>query len=312
MTRRTRLAEQLGPIDPKAVIAPSLAVAFSSYVGDGSTDRSIGIGAFQPNFAWVTNRDAGGVGGDPYFKTPGMAAGQSYGVSAQLLNAGRIDVFEATGIRIDANADVNAVGVNYDVVGVRDSIDGIKILQYTGNGVDDRDVTGVGFDPEYVIVVQVSASNDANVKAPNFTALTSGSLKSGSSSTVKIKTLIADGFRIGTSGKVNTNGAIYEAICFKSFDGPEGKVKIQQYVGNGVDNTAVAGVGFRAKFILVSSHVDQNAHKSENMGAFAKRHNTPTLDSDMIKSFDADGFTLGTHGSVNANLANYSALCLSD
>ena len=312
MTRRTRLAEQLGPIDPKAVTAPSASLAFSSYVGDGAPDRSIGVGAFQPTFAWVTNRDAGGVGGEPYFKTPGMAAGQSYGVTAQLLNTGRIDVFEVTGIRIDANPDVNAVGVNYDVIGVRNSIDGIKVLQYPGDGDDNRDVTGVGFDPEYVIVVQVSASNDAVVKAPNFAALTSALLKVGTASMIRIKTLITDGFRIGTSSKVNTNGAIYEAICFKSFNNGEGKVKILQYTGDAVDNRAIVGVGFQPRFAIVSSVGKQHMHKSQGMGAFAKRHGTPTFDTDMIKSFDADGFTLGAQGSVNADLINYSALCLSD
>ena len=288
-------------------------LAFSSYIGDDAVDRSITVGVLTfPTFAWVTNQST--PARDPYFKTTDMADGSSYGVSAELLNTGRIDILENNGIRIDDDQDVNLNPIVYDVFTAKNTSSGIKVASYIGNGVDNTNITGVGFDPELVIVVQTSASNSAIIRADNFAVDTSVDLKSGGTSTTRIKDLITDGFKIGTSSKVNTNSAIYQYIAFKSFNNVEGKVKIQQYTGDGVAGRAITGVGFLPKFVLVTSDgSNQGVHKSEGMsGNNSKRHIIPTFDTNSIKTLDVDGFTIGDSSSVNALGETYSALCLSD
>ena len=79
------------------------------------------------------------------------------------------------------------------------------------------------------------------------------------------------------------------------------------FTGNGADNHAITGVGFQPDWIWAKNRATTDAHHtadSVNGAGYRLRTNTDDAlgtQADGVKSFDSDGFTLGTTGSINGN-----------
>ena len=94
----------------------------------------------------------------------------------------------------------------------------MKCGSYTGNGVNNREITGIGFQPDYVIVKRAGGTNDTDSSFV-FRTKTMGTNESyvfcGSALTNGIKSFTSDGFTLGTDDRVNKNGETYHYIVFK-------------------------------------------------------------------------------------------------
>ena len=83
------------------------------------------------------------------------------------------------------------------------------------------------------------------------------------------------------------------------------------YTGNGVDNTSITGVGFQPDFTWIKSRTTTDypmiadAVRGDNKQL--KTYNTDSEDSDTnkVKSFNSDGFTIGTGTVVNRSGATF-------
>ena len=79
------------------------------------------------------------------------------------------------------------------------------------------------------------------------------------------------------------------------------------FTGNGADNHAITGVGFQPDWIWAKNRATTDAHHTAdvvNGAGYRLRTNTADAlgtQADGVKSFDSDGFTLGTTGSINGN-----------
>ena len=79
------------------------------------------------------------------------------------------------------------------------------------------------------------------------------------------------------------------------------------FTGNGADNHAITGVGFQPDWIWAKNRANTDAHHTAdvvNGAGYRLRTNTADAlgtQADGVKSFDSDGFTLGTTGSINGN-----------
>ena len=79
------------------------------------------------------------------------------------------------------------------------------------------------------------------------------------------------------------------------------------YTGNGSDNNAITGVGFQPDMVWLKNRSTTNSHYLQD----AVRTATKNLKVDgsdaeetrtgSLKSFDSDGFTLGTETAINGN-----------
>jgi hypothetical protein len=86
------------------------------------------------------------------------------------------------------------------------------------------------------------------------------------------------------------------------------QIKTGTYVGNGVDDTGITGVGFRPDLVIIDS--DSTTHsvmRTKHMiGDSTSYLNSATANlANAVQSLDADGFTVGTDGTVNSNAVNY-------
>lgn len=175
---------------------------------------------------------------------------------------------------------------------------------YTGDGNDDRSITGIGFQPDLVVV-----KGDTTQRAVFRTATMAGDNTAVFSSDVAlfadgIQALQADGFQVGTNATVNTNGVTYHYACFR--DDGEGDFCEGSYVGNGIDNRDIA-IGFTPTFAVVKSagakyatwRVNENAN-DDCLDFWNSANNT-----NMIQSFPANSIQVGGSDKVNSNGVTY-------
>ena len=178
------------------------------YVGDAADDRSItGVG-FQPDRV-VTLGD-----GDAAIFRPGAASGDtSYTMVGAGNLANRIQAFESDGFQVGSNNDVNENGTTYHYV-AWDASPQVVEASYTGNGSDDRSITGVGFQPEFVWAKRNGGNN--SVWRPEPLAGDS-TLRFRATAAVnnRIQALEADGFQVGNNNDVNQNTQTYYYLALR-------------------------------------------------------------------------------------------------
>lgn len=94
----------------------------------------------------------------------------------------------------------------------------IKVGSYTGNGNDNRSITGIGFQPDVVIIIRKGTTpNYFNTKIGEPTVDSSHFLAGSSDgwATNHIQALETDGFQIGSANKVNYSGDTFHYFCLK-------------------------------------------------------------------------------------------------
>ena len=85
------------------------------------------------------------------------------------------------------------------------------------------------------------------------------------------------------------------------------------YTGNGTDDHAITGVGFQPDFVWhkIRSGADNHGLYDAIRGATKNIQSNSDLveqtTSTGLKSFDSDGFTLGTNSEINGNSSTYSS-----
>jgi len=92
----------------------------------------------------------------------------------------------------------------------------IKIGSYTGNGADNRSITGVGFQPDWIWVSRTDSAVSNPFKTKNHAGDSSYVLDAASMNANMIQALEADGFQVGTHNGVNANGGSYDYLAIKT------------------------------------------------------------------------------------------------
>ena len=80
------------------------------------------------------------------------------------------------------------------------------------------------------------------------------------------------------------------------------------WTGNGADNRAITGVGFQPDWVWIKNrdsgsmwHQLQDAVRGSGKNIYSNRTNAESATTTALKSFDSDGFTIGTSTGVNEN-----------
>ena len=96
-------------------------------------------------------------------------------------------------------------------------------------------------------------------------------------------------------------------MAYTTIDKPTDYFNTVLYTGNGTDNTSITGVGFQPDWVWLKARNQADYHYSMDSvrGAlkplFQNDSSAEANFSDSLKSFDSDGFTLGTSGDLNAS-----------
>ena len=170
---------------------------------------------------------------------------------------------------------------------------------YTGNGVDNRTIAGLGFRPEVLLVMSANGTavrtatmaGDAAKVAGSSTAVTSNILQS----------LTGDGFTVGTSTLANANGVTYHWVAFGAGD----NLDVGRYTGTGATRT-ISEVGFQAEAAFILG-------ESATQTVFRTSQSANTLDLSNNGAYTSGITALGANsfdvGSFNDNEPEF--ICLS-
>ncbi len=197
--------------------ADSPDIKVGSYTGDGSDGRSItGVG-FQPALVFMKQDGAG----QAVWSSISHPEGDSSFFGEIEDRPDIIRAFEADGFQLSSDPLVNADdGSTYHYAAFREAPGLLKTGTYTGTGGDERDITDVGFQPDYVWIKRSTADSAAvhrSSSLPDDETLRFMKLANG---TNEIKALQSDGFQIGSGSSVNLAGGTYHYVAWKSSSGP--------------------------------------------------------------------------------------------
>ena len=175
-----------------------------TYTGTGGAQNISGVG-FSPAYVVVLPSNFS----RPNQKSSDMPA--SFSMTFE--SGGRTDAIldlQPNGFRVGTNTEVNSVGITYDYVAWNGVPGRIAVGSYVGDATDNRDITGVGLWPEYVIVSPSTNATGGQANAPVHKTASSGVNTDGSTifdaNTVEannIQALQADGFQVGSHCRVN-------------------------------------------------------------------------------------------------------------
>jgi hypothetical protein len=283
-----------------------MSFATGTYTGDNADPRAFtGLG-FQPDVVIIKGNT---------FQTAAIRTSTMTGDAAKpmtgatALTADIIESLDADGFTTGNNGRVNASGVTYWWMAFKAATGELKVSSYGGNGTS-QSIAGLGFSPEYVAVLP-ETSTRANQR---FSGMTRGfQFDNDTGSTTRITSLNADGFSVGSSGDVNTNGITYHYVAWNDVPGT---IDVSTYAGTGVAHD-VNGVGFQPGYVIVrandTSTGRQGHHRPSSVtGSGSLFFNASLNITTGLTSLLADGFSVGTNAAVNANTVTYHYIAFKD
>ncbi len=272
--------------------------AFGTYLGVGLDNTSItGVG-FQPDMVIIK----GTAGTNSVWAVSSSAPDTTLWFEQALAPvADCIQAFESDGFQIGADAKVNTALAPYRYIAFKNDGKGDFVVgSYTGNAVDDREITGVGFQPEMVIL-KSGTTNTARWKPASMGNTSSKRFTPNADDANVIQALSSDGFQIGTDASSNGSGVPYYYAAFKAVSG---FATSGVYTGNGTDNTDITTAGFQPDYVWVKAAINlRGVHKSaSNTGEPTMRFNAAADDAtNVVQAFGTGGFQVGTDAQVNTS-----------
>ena len=279
---------------------PIVRVVSGSYVGNGSASRAIGGVGFQPDLVFIKGSNASQtvVRAKPMVGNAAKELG-----AASALVPGRITALSADGFSVGNDAAVNQTGVTYTWTAFLEMPGQMKVASYGGNGNDNRSVTGLGFQPGYVMVMGGGATASVQRFGPQSGDVTL-TFATGPQLADRIQGLEADGFQVGQSADVNGTGATYYYVAWSAAAGLSGQ---GSYTGDGSDNRSIAA-GFRPQHLWIKRQDGITPSLWRNQ-AVTGDVTLPAIAAapipNAIQRFETQGFQSGSDPSTNAAAQTY-------
>ena len=221
--------------------------------------------------------------------------------------------------------------------------DYFNTILWTGNGVDDRSISGVGFQPDWVWYKERSSTSAHKLYDAVRTAtkeLESNSNAAESTNADALQAFETDGFQVGTHGSVNENGQTYVAWNWKAGTSVSGDTtgsgtlktytgsvnttsgfSIIKYTGNGTAGHTIPhhlGVAPSAIFVKKLNELGDwsSYHSVLGNAGYMRLNNTNAFATASTywnnTSPTSSVFTTGTTGNINGSGSTYIAYCFAE
>lgn len=132
--------------------------------------------------------------------------------------------------------------------------------------------------------------------------------------TTGITSLDANGFTVGTSTSVNTNGSIYFYIALR--DNGAGDFYVGNYTGNNTDDRTIdasAGISGTPNVVITMSEAAQRAAWcSSTMTAGQSQTTNEAQTTNLIQALSSGGFQVGTDLTVNEDTVDFHYMVFKD
>ena len=196
-------------------------IKVGSYFGDAADRRSIEDVGFEPVLVflkWDGVRSA-------VWRSISHPEGTSSFFDGQADAGALIRAFEADGFLVGSDPWVNNDGgpddpATYHFVAFREVPGGLATGSYVGDGSDDRDITDIGFQPDYLWIKRDSAQSKAVHRPSSLAGDSTLRFEGVPNASGEIRALLPDGFQVGSESAVNAEGDTYNYVAWKSSSGP--------------------------------------------------------------------------------------------
>ena len=230
------------------------------------------------------------------------------------------------GARTAQTVDSNQTHVAYAF----HSVDGFsKIGSYVGTGVSGTPNITTGFRPAFIMVKRTDAAssnwfiwdNKRDTTNPNGTYLLPNASNAENNLDAYGMNFFSNGFSVNSSDpQLNANGGSYIFIAFAADPAPEpvlaNSFDISLYTGNGTTQNVYSSLS--PDLVWIKDRSGTNFHNiNDSVRGTLKNLQSNTTSAEQnapnggVSSFDSNGFTLGTGGSiysdVSASSTNYVA-----
>ncbi len=241
-------------------------VKTGQYVGNGSTQSITGLG-FSPDYVMVTSAETWGRAAVVTTRSMSSNVSNALDAFAYAPLTNRITSLDADGFSVGHPAThapnndvtrstsapyhcVNHSGVVYYWTAFQAADGEMKVDKYVGDGAGTKDVAGVGFQPDYLIVFPASGAYPTH-RSSTMTGNINFVFDGAAGRANQIVALQADGFQVGSTGfsNFNTSGATYHYVAWKR---TTGRINVGSYTGNNAANRLITGVGFRPEFLTIT------------------------------------------------------------
>jgi hypothetical protein len=286
----------------RTTIAPGLNLVYGSYRGDGIDGHIIECG-FSPDLVIIRPATTQ----HSVFRTSAHVGDNTSYLATNVANlANAIQSFSSKGFTVGTHATVNSAGIIYHFIAIKDSgLNNFAVGTYTGNGIDNRNITALNFQPDLVWIKRNGASNSVFRDSLDVGDVTHYGINSNAIADA-IQSILSNGFQVGSATEVNNNGQTYYYFALKA----SAKFVISSYEGDGTNDRNITGVGFDPDIVLVKRDggVGEGGSspilKTKTMiGDLSGTLANANLAADIIQSLITDGFQVGTNTSVNATTA---------
>ena len=274
-----------------------------SYTGNGTDNRAITGVKFQPDVVIIKSSDSAQ---EAVMRTSSMSGDNSKPMGgATALTANLIQSLDADGFTIGNDARINTNGITYYWNAFKVDAGQMKVSSYTGTGVDNRNITGVGFKPDYVIVISAEGKEPVH-RSSAMSGDTTLYFKNAAAIANLIQALQTDGFQLGNDDNVNKSGVTYHYIAWKQV---AGKMAVGSYAGNNVDNRNISTLTFKPEYMIIKVGGKDNfeaVHRPVTLsGDNTLKFIAAVQVADNIQELRADGFQVGTSDRVNKTGKTY-------
>lgn len=288
-----------------------------TYTGNGST-KSVNTG-FQPDLV-VVKRSGASLG---VWKSSSMATNETnyFSATGSDMAGQMIQSLSSSGFTVGNNATVNTLNNQYWFFAFKEVPGKLEVGSYTGDGQDNRNIDasvnpGLAFQPDFVwtkataaVAGAFSVTEQINDNACLFT-------DSISAQNIVQSLLSTGGFQIGSGSESNHSGSIVHYVAFGGVSdvrATSGSYRMVSgwYNGSG-SSFYVSGIGFSPDLVIIKAVASEvtpqhavfrtSMMKGNSTAYFA---NPVANFSGGIVSLDPDGFTLGTHATVNSSVQSY-------
>ncbi|MHB8079163.1 MAG: DUF11 domain-containing protein, partial [Candidatus Krumholzibacteriia bacterium] len=285
----------------------SAQTATGSYVGNGGGDLTVSGVGFQPSCVLVRAHD-------PLYPTIARTATMATNDAKVLgdpvaLRANLIRSFAADGFDVGNTPEVNAAGVRYEWLAVQAQPGKVAVGSYTGDGRDNRDVTGLGFTPGYVVLLP-AAAHRAWQRMAYLTGNTSLPFTATGVENDRIEYLLTDGFQVGSDAEVNAVGETYHWIAWSA---ASPNLAQGGYWGNGGATQTIGGLPFAPEWVMVKgwsgwAPLQRSASLADDPLSLPVPAGEPVAGG--LVSLQPYSFTVGARGEVNQALEYYYYVAL--
>lgn len=196
-------------------------IKIGTYTGNGSSSRTIDAGA-RTEFVLIFPEDDYGSSVRVTNGTSGAYAYDSRWTTGFSISSGSATPanpsFSSTGFPVTNSSPYTNVNSNvYHYVGFVENAGECIVSSFSGNGSDNRNITGVGFKPHFMLTLNTSNGGELIMRGNNISGDASQYMNSVANSNNLVQSFFSTssgGFQVGNDGDINYSGGTQYYVLF--------------------------------------------------------------------------------------------------